>query len=163
MTMRELFKTLASFAVLGRQHPGAETGGRRIPKDINTDLRRNRPRSANRSPSGPTATALLALAMLLGSASGYADIDPYRLYLAERGEIPWNSLSREEQEALKRHRGEWDGYSGERQRHMREGAQRYLDLPPEKRREVDEQRKHYQQLSPQERERLREEYRRKRD
>jgi hypothetical protein len=109
------------------------------------------------------ASVVLALAASRGSPLSHSEVDSYRLYLAERGDIPWQSLSPEEQDALKRHRGKWNGYSSERQQHMREGAQRYMDLPPEKRRAVDEQRRHYQQMSPEERMRLREKYRRNRE
>jgi hypothetical protein len=89
-----------------------------------------------------------------------AQVDSYRLYLAQRGDIPWQSLSPEEQDALRRYRNQWDGYSSERQQEMRRGAQRYLELPPQKRREVERQRQEYQQMSPEERKRLREEYKR---
>ena len=106
------------------------------------------------------APVLFALTILLSAQSSQAEVDSYRLYLAERGDIPWHSLSPEEQDALKRHRGKWDDYSTERQRDMRQGAQRYLDLPPDKRRKVEQERRHYEQLSPQERKRLREEYKR---
>jgi hypothetical protein len=112
--------------------------------------------------AGVLAVAVAMAALLYCSASAaQGQLDPYRLYLAERGEIPWNSLSPEEREALERHRGEWDDYSTDRQERMRKGAKRYLSLPPDKRREVERQRREYQQLSPQERERLREEYKRK--
>ena len=106
---------------------------------------------------------LLALVFLLAAVPAQADVDPYRLYLAQRGDIPWDSLSQEEQQALKRYRGQWDEYSGERQQRLREGAQRYMDLPPNKRREVEQQRREYEQLSPAERERLRQEYQRRRN
>lgn len=102
--------------------------------------------------------ALLTLALLLISQPGRADVDPYRLYLAERGDISWQSLSPEEQNALRHHRGKWDSYSSERQKNMRQGTQRYLNLPPEKRHELEQQRRQYEQLSPQERQRLREKY-----
>ena len=121
----------------------------------------------NRDPLTAARGALpgcaLALILSLTSAAGHAGIDPYRLYLAQRGDIPWQSLSREEQDALRRHQRSWDDYSTDRQQRMREGAQRYLELPPDKRREVEDQRREYQKMSPEERRRLREEYRRKRD
>ena len=103
----------------------------------------------------------LAVIVLLAGAPAQAQVDPYRLYLAERGDIPWQSLTREEQEALQRHRRKWDDYSTDRQQRIRQGAQRYLSLPPDKRREVEQQRHEYEQLSPKERKRLREEYKRK--
>ena len=105
--------------------------------------------------------AFLLLVLLAGSPAEAA-VDPYRLYLAQRGDIPWESLSREEREALQRYRGQWNSYSTERQQRMRQGAQRYLDLPPDKRRAVEQERREYEQLSPAERKRLREEYKRKR-
>jgi hypothetical protein len=119
-----------------------------------------RPTGAGRVVAGVLALSLAALLYCTASAA-QGELDPYRLYLAERGAIPWNSLSPEERQALERHRGEWDDYSTDRQERMRKGAERYLSLPPDKRREVERQRREYQQLSPQERERLREEYKRK--
>jgi hypothetical protein len=98
--------------------------------------------------------------LLLVAGNAHADIDRYRLYLAQRGDIPWQSLSQEEQEALQRYRNQWDSYDGKRQQEMRRGAQRYMELPPQKRREVEQQRNQYQQLTPEERRRLREEYQR---
>jgi hypothetical protein len=105
----------------------------------------------------------LLLAILVAAAPAHAGVDPYRLYLAQRGDIPWQSLNPEEQDALRRYQRNWDDYSGERQQRMRDGAQRYLDLPPDKRREVERQRREYEQLTPEQRRRLREEYRRERD
>jgi len=113
--------------------------------------------------AGKSACRLLALALVCTAPLSHADVDPYRLYLAERGEIPWQSLSPEEQDALKQHRRQWDSYSGERQERMRQGAQRYLDLPPDKQREVERRRREYEQLPSEERRRLREEYKRHRD
>jgi len=79
------------------------------------------------------------------------------------GEIPWQSLSPEEQQALQPYRNRWDDYSSRRQREMRHGARRYMQLSPQKRREVEQQRHRYQQLSPEERHRLREQYRQQED
>ena len=100
--------------------------------------------------------------IILLSTEARASVDSYRLYLAQRGDIPWQSLSPEEQDALRRYRKQWDGYSGQRQQEMRRGAQRYLDLPPQKRREVEQQRRQYQEMPPEQRRRLREEYQRER-
>ncbi len=110
----------------------------------------------------PAIALTLLGALAVSSASG-ADVDPYRLYLADRGDIPWHSLTREEQDALREYRRNWDSYSSDRQQRMRQGAQRYLELPADKQRELEQQRREYQRLSPQERKRLREEYRRRRD
>jgi hypothetical protein len=100
----------------------------------------------------------VTLAALLLSGAASAAINPDRLYLAARGEIPWQSLSEEEQEALRDYRGRWEEYDTDRQQRMREGARRYQQLPPEKRRKVKQKRHEYEQLSPEERRRLREEY-----
>jgi len=108
----------------------------------------------------PLTSTLFTLALSLSSLPAYADVDAHRLYLAARGDIPWQSLNPEEQRALQRHRGNWDDYDHEHQQDMRRGAQRYLELPPDKRREVEQQRRNYEQLSPQERQRLRKEYQR---
>jgi len=89
-----------------------------------------------------------------------APLDSHRLYLAARGEIPWQSLSPEEQRALRQHRDNWDKYSGERQKDMRHGARRYMNLPAKKQHQLEQQRRQFQQLSPEERKRLREEYKR---
>lgn len=102
------------------------------------------------------------MAMLSGVAHAADDRYDYRLYLAERGDIPWQSLSPDEQDALRDYRGDWNEYSGDRQQRIRDGTQRYLELPPEKRRKVEQNRRKYQELSPQERERLRKEYQRNR-
>lgn len=107
-------------------------------------------------------TALCFALACAATASAHATVDNYRIYLAARGEIPWQSLSPEEQSVLQRYRGQWDKYSGSRQREMRNGAQRYLQLPPQKRREVEQQQRQYQDMSPEERRRLREEYQRQR-
>lgn len=107
------------------------------------------------------AALCIALACL-GAVDADAAVDGYRLYLAQRGDIPWQSLTSEEQAVLQRYRGQWDNYSGTRQREMRNGAQRYLQLPPQKRREVEQQQRQYRDLSPDERQRLRDEYQRQR-
>ena len=105
-------------------------------------------------------STLFTLMLSLSSVPAHADVDARRLYLAARGDIPWQSLSPEEQRALQRHRGDWQDYGSERQQGMRRGAQRYLELPPDKRHKVEQQRRKYEKLSPQERQRLRKEYQR---
>ena len=107
------------------------------------------------------ATIGIGLIALLG-AHAQAELDSARLYLAQRGEIPWQSLSPEEQDALRGHRKQWDSYSGQRQKNMQHGARRYLELPPKKRHEVEVQRRQYEKMTPEERRRLREEYQRER-
>ena len=108
----------------------------------------------------PLTSTLFTLTLSLSGLPAHAGIDAHRLYLAARGDIPWQSLNPEEQRALQRHRGNWDDYDHEHQQDMRRGAQRYLELPPDKRRKVEQQRRKYEQLSPQERRRLRKEYQR---
>ncbi len=102
------------------------------------------------------------LAIILGavmfSGAATAAIDPGRIYLAARGQIPWQSLSDEEKAALRDYRGHWNDYGPDRQQRIREGARRFQRLPPEKRHEIEKKRREYEQLSPQERRRLREEY-----
>jgi hypothetical protein len=102
------------------------------------------------------------LLVTLYTANGYAGVDTYRLYLAQSGQIPWQSLTPEEQAALKRYRNQWNNYPGERQQEMQRGAQRYLELPPQKRREVEQQQRQYRDMTPEERRRLREQYKRER-
>lgn len=77
--------------------------------------------------------------------------------LADRG-IPWNSLDRDEQSLLGKHRGEWSQLGEQEQRRLLGGARKYLDLPPDKRRAVENQRDQYRKLSPEEREELRDRY-----
>lgn len=102
----------------------------------------------------------LAGLLLLGStASSYALQAPeQRLELFAKGEIPWQSLSPEEQRQLKGYQGNWNNYDAQRQKRIRDGAQRYLSLPPERQEKIRQQRKNYRKLSPQEQKRLREEY-----
>ncbi len=107
-------------------------------------------------------TLLLTL-LCLYAAELRAQVDSDRLYLAQSGQIPWQSLSPEEQAALRRYRGQWTDYDGDRQQELQRGARRYLELPQQKRREVEQQQRQYQNLSPQERQRLREEYQRQHD
>ncbi len=79
--------------------------------------------------------------------------------LASNGGIPWDALSGQEQDLLKKHRRNWSGYSSKEQEKLRRGARRYLELSPGERKTVKQKRKQYEKLSPQERKRLREEYR----
>lgn len=102
----------------------------------------------------------VTLGALLLSGTAGAAINQDRLYLAAKGQIPWKSLSHEEQDALRDYRGHWNKYDSDRQQRMREGAKRYQNLPPEKRHKLEKKRREYEQLSPQERRRLREEYKR---
>ncbi len=105
--------------------------------------------------------AAIFLATLLLGSSASASINPDRLFLAANGQIPWQSLSDEEQDALRDYRGRWHDYDSDRQQRMREGARRFHQLPPKKRHEVERKHHEYEQLSPQERRRLRQEYQRR--
>lgn len=107
-----------------------------------------------------TRLAVILGALLLSGAAGAA-INQDRLYLAAKGQIPWKSLSNEEQDALRDYRGRWNKYDADRQQRIREGAKRYKNLPPEKRDALEKKRREYERLSPQERRRLREEYERR--
>ena len=104
----------------------------------------------------------LSLALFLGAlllvGTAQAAIDPQRLFLAANGHIPWQSLSEEEQEALRDYRGRWNDFDTDRQQRIREGARRYRQLPPDQRRKIEQKHHEYEQLSPQERRRLRKEY-----
>ena len=106
--------------------------------------------------------SLIGLLLLGCAQTSYAlQLDSERMQMIAKGEIPWQSLSPEEQRELKEYRGRWNNYDSEKQNKIRKGTQRYLDLPPERREKIKQQRKHYQELSPEEQQRLREEYRRK--
>ena len=105
---------------------------------------------------------IVLLATLAGGPAVASALDETRLYLAARGEIPWQSLSPEEQDALHDYRDRWNSFDSAQQQRIRRGAQRYLELPPGKRREIRQEHHHYRQLSPEERRRLREEYQRHR-
>jgi hypothetical protein len=69
---------------------------------------------------------LIGLALLLGNASAWA------------GDIPWNSLSPEEQRILHRARNDWDNMSTERQRRLLRGAHRWQDMSPRQREQARE-------------------------
>ena len=121
--------------------------------------------AAERGAARLARKALLAAGLglsLLTLGPAQAGFDGSHQYLAQAGNIPWQSLSPQEKRALQRFRNQWDTYSGRRQQEMRQGAQRYMELPPQKRREVEQQRHQYQQLTPEERRRLRDEYQRQR-
>jgi hypothetical protein len=102
-------------------------------------------------------TALVsAPAAALSPDRGYAPVP----MLADKGGIPWDALSGEEQELLGKHRRSWSGYSSQEQDKLRRGARRYLELSPGKRNTVKQKHRQYEEMSPQERKRLREKYRR---
>lgn len=105
--------------------------------------------------------ALLAASTPAAAFSTGYDRHPGAGYmlLARQDGVPWQALGPQEQELLKKHRGNWSGYSPAEQQQLREGARRYLELPPGKRKAVEQQRKQYEKMSPGERKRLREEYR----
>lgn len=74
--------------------------------------------------------------------------------------IPWQSLSKDEQSILVKHRSNWSSLSPDQQRKLLKGAHQYLQLPPEKRKAVERKHSQYERMSPQEREKLREKYKR---
>ena len=92
--------------------------------------------------------ALLLTGVLL------ATVDP-----AQAGaQIPWNSLSKDEQALLRKHQRDWSDMDGQEQERLRKGARKYLDLPQNKREAVERKRDQYRQMSPDERDRLRRKY-----
>jgi hypothetical protein len=109
------------------------------------------------------ATLTLAATLLLSAVSTSAlALDDRQLYLIAKGDIPWQSLSPDEQNALEDYRIRWNDYDTDKQNRIREGAHRYLSMPPEKRRELNRQRDRYERLSPEEKRRLKKQYQRDR-
>jgi len=93
--------------------------------------------------------ALLLTGTLLAGAGPAAQAGP---------QIPWNSLSKDEQAVLRKHQRDWSDMDGQEQERLRKGARKYLDLPQNKREAVERKRDQYRQMSPDERERLRRKY-----
>ncbi len=93
------------------------------------------------------AVTLLAAVLTMNVPLAHADAD-----------IPWQSLSKNEQSVLEKHHAEWSSLSPDRQRKLRDGARQYLQLPPEKRKAVERKHSQYEKMSPGEREKLRERY-----
>ena len=103
-------------------------------------------------------TGLLLLSCTQFSHALQAGDKPLPLFA--QGDIPWQSLSPEEQGQLKGYRNDWNQYDTHKQKRILDGAHRYLDLPPERQKKIIQQHNQYKKLSPQERKRLREKYRR---
>lgn len=99
-----------------------------------------------------TALRLMILAVTLAITA---------LPAAARDGIPWDALSQDEQNTLRRYQDNWSTIKPGEQKKLRHGAQRYLDLPPEKRQAVKRKHHQYEKMSPEERKRLREKYRNK--
>ncbi|MGB5340426.1 MAG: DUF3106 domain-containing protein [Gammaproteobacteria bacterium] len=99
-----------------------------------------------------TALRLMLLTVMLASTA---------LPASARDGIPWDALSREEQNALHNYRHNWSAIQPGEQEKLRQGAQRYLDLPPEKRQAVKRKHDQYEKMTPEERKRLRDKYRNK--
>jgi len=78
-----------------------------------------------------------------------------------RDGIPWEALSQDEQNTLRKHRDNWTTIKPGDQQKLRQGARRYLNLPLEKRQAVKRKHHQYEKMSPEERRRLREKYRNK--
>jgi hypothetical protein len=93
------------------------------------------------------ATTLLAAALALTATAAHP----------ESG-IPWQTLSKEEQSVLAKHRNDWSNLSPDRQQELRKGARKYLQLPPDKRKAVERKYNQFEKMSPQEQEKLRKKY-----
>jgi len=104
------------------------------------------------SPRSLLASTLLAAVLALAASPAHSDAD-----------IPWQSLSKDEQSVLRKHSADWSNLSPERQRKLRNGARQYLQLPPEKREAVERKHSQYEKMSPQEREKLRDKYSRQKN
>ena len=76
----------------------------------------------------------LAGLLLLGCTESSFALQPgsERMLLIAKGDVPWQSLSPEEQRELKGYRGNWKNYDTEKQNRIRDGAKRYMHLPPER-------------------------------
>ena len=74
--------------------------------------------------------------------------------------IPWNALSPEEQDILKKHRRNWTGYPENEQYRLRDGARRYMSLSPNERDRLERKQKQYREMTPAERKKLRDKYHR---
>lgn len=72
--------------------------------------------------------------------------------------IPWNTLSPEEQDILKKHRRDWTGYPENEQNRLRDGARRYMRLSPNERDRLERKQKQYREMTPAERKQLRDRY-----
>lgn len=96
-------------------------------------------------------------AALAGTPANALDAQQYP-YLLAGGDVPWQSLSPDEQKALEEYKLQWNDFDTSRQKRIRDGAQRYLSLPPDQRKELDKQQKRYEQLSPEEQKRLKQQY-----
>lgn len=57
---------------------------------------------------------------------------------ARAGDIPWSSLSADEQRVLSRARDGWEQMSTERQRRLINGAHRWQDMTPQQREQARE-------------------------
>jgi hypothetical protein len=77
----------------------------------------------------------VTLTLLFGQAPAWA------------GDIPWSSLSKDEQRILYRARDQWDQYPTERQRRLLRGAQRWQGMDDAEREDAKE-RWHRQRNKP---------------
>jgi hypothetical protein len=99
----------------------------------------------------PDMKTIIVLATLLLCAL------PALSVAADKG-IPWNTLDRNEQSVLRKHRGHWSNMGPGKQNELRHGARKYLDLRPQERQTLERKQKQYRKMSPGERKRLREHY-----
>ena len=75
------------------------------------------------------------------------------------GDIPWNSLSPQEQQTLQRLQGRWDQLPTQRQQKLRAGAKRWSTLEPAQKEKLRQRREWFRSLPPDERERLKQRWR----
>lgn len=68
--------------------------------------------------------------------------------------IPWDALSKPEQQLLQEMEVQWDSLAPERQQALRRGANRWLQMEPNERNRARRQRDFFEQLSPEQRESL---------
>jgi hypothetical protein len=108
-----------------------------------------------------TTGVAMSPGMAVSAQKGYPPaLSP--LILADAG-IPWNTLSPEEQDILKKHRRNWTGYPENEQYRLRDGARRYMRLTPKERDRLERKQKQYREMSPAERKQLRDRYHRQKE
>jgi len=78
---------------------------------------------------------------------------------ADNEGVPWNSLSRQEQQTLKRFHERWDQLPLERQHRLQKGAERWSKMTPEQRQRVRKKFQRWKKLPPEQRQATRERFR----
>ena len=102
------------------------------------------------------AALIIFILVTTGATPLSADSGP-PFILLEAG-IPWNTLSPEEQDILKKHHRNWTGYPTSEQNRLRVGARHYLNLSPNERDKVKRKQNQYREMTPAERKQLRDKY-----